>query len=248
MVDSAPSSSLVFRGELLSKAGFRHGFSKSANGADFALGRDKNALEGDIFALAHEVGFDAGRLFQVKQVHGTTTHLAEGDPAEVVTREGDAVLARDVGAVAGVRVADCVPVLVASESTGACAAIHAGWRGVEQGIVGVALGLLGGTDRIAAIGPCIGPCCFEVSSEVASRIADAVAEPTVVTSRYGEGKAKVDLRRAVRAQLRASGLSDSRIEDVGGCSMCGGRDYHSFRRDGDASGRMLAVIVARSAR
>jgi len=243
----------VERAAVLTKAGFLHGFSASKAGtparrsaaSDFALGREPHGLAASYAALGAEVGFEPSRLFQVKQVHGTTTHLAEGDPREVVALEGDAVVARAPGATAGVRVADCVPVLVAAVNEGAVAAIHAGWRGVVRGVVPAALARLSGTGLVAAIGPCIGPCCFEVSAEVAEEIAAAVAEPAVVVSRYGEGKAKVDLRAAVRAQLVAAQVPAAAIEDVGGCSVCGRDRYQSYRRDGDESGRMLAVIVAR---
>lgn len=122
---------------------------------------------------------------------------------------------------------------------------------MERGIVAVAVRQLVSPEErdeslVAAIGPCIGPCCFEVSVEVAELIATAVGLPTVVVERYEPGKAKVDLRLAVRAQLRRLGLADDAIDDVGGCSVCTeGGAYHSFRRDGDASGRMIAVIAAR---
>ena len=254
------NSVIVETSARLTEAGFSHGFSRARRGlsgdqaggaADFALGRPKDALAAELDALGRTVGFDPSRLYQVKQVHGTRTWEAEGDPAFVVAQEGDAVIARAHGSVAGVRVADCVPVLVGSREHGRGAAIHAGWRGVERGIVGVAVRQLvlpevRDTSLVAAIGPCIGPCCFEVSVEVAELIASAVGEPRVVVERYEPGKAKVDLRLAVRVQLRREGLSDDAIDDVGGCSVCtAGAAYHSFRRDGDASGRMIAVIAAR---
>jgi YfiH family protein len=142
-------------------------------------------------------------------------------------------------------VADCVPVLVASTDTGAVAAIHAGWRGVVAGVVPAGVELLRGASALAgqapllaAIGPCIGPCCFEVGADVAERIG-------FVTRRAGD-KAYVDLRAAVRAQLRALGLPDEAIEDVPGCTKHEPDRFHSFRRDGANSGRMLAAIATRS--
>lgn len=236
------TSGLAFRSEILTNAGYLHGFSSALGGADYALGLPETDLRLALEALGREVGFDPSKLYQVKQVHGVEVHLAEGDPRELVGRPGDAVVARTPAHVAGVRVADCVPVLVGAGRH--VAAIHAGWRGVDAGIVGIALAELSGADRVAAIGPCIGACCFEVSVEVADRLVASVGHSDVVVSRYGEGKAKVDLRRAVRHQLRAAGALDSRIDDVGGCTRCGGAAYHSYRRDGDRSGRMLAVIVA----
>jgi YfiH family protein len=141
----------------------------------------------------------------------------------------------------GVRVADCVPVLVGDEETGSVAALHAGWRGVVAGVVpaGVQRLLDGRPPRalVAAIGPCIGPCCFEVGLEVAEAVGHAVRREEE------RGKAFVDLRAAVRAQLRALGLDDARIEDVPGCTRHEAERFHSFRRDGKDSGRMLAAIA-----
>jgi YfiH family protein len=145
----------------------------------------------------------------------------------------------------GVRVADCVPVLVADPVSGDVAAIHAGWRGVVGGVLraGVEQLFAGGGARgaragaIAAIGPCIGACCFEVGREVAAQVGFVVRE---------EGdKAFVDLRAAVRAQLRGLGLEDARIEEVAGCTKHEPERFHSFRRDGANSGRMLAAIATR---
>jgi len=171
----------------------------------------------------------------VKQVHGARAVPA----AESAGQEADALVARPGPACAvGVRVADCVPVLVASTDTGAVAAIHAGWRGVVAGVVPAGVELLGRGALLAAIGPCIGACCFEVGADVAERIG-------FVTRRAGD-KAYVDLRAAVRAQLRVLGLADDAIDDVPGCTKHEPDRFHSFRRDGANSGRMLAAIATRS--
>ena len=183
-----------------------------------------------------------GKIVQVKQVHGAKAVLA----AEAARQEADALVARLGGesVAVGVRVADCVPVLVASTETGGVAAIHAGWRGVVAGIVPAGVELLGvsalagrAASLVAAIGPCTGACCFEVGADVAERIG-------FVTRRAGD-KAYVDLRAAVRAQLRALGLADDAIDDVPGCTKHEPDRFHSFRRDGANSGRMLAAIATR---
>jgi YfiH family protein len=196
--------------------------------------------------LAEEVGFVAADLRLVDQVHGARVLLAEGPPG--AARGGDEadaiVLGR--GAVGGVRVADCVPVLVGDLFSGRSAAIHAGWRGIVAGVIGAALAALGDSRRarVAALGPCIGPCCFEVGLDVSERIAAAVGDPAVVVDRSGD-KAHVDLRLAARAQLRLHGFGAFDAEDVGGCTKCDRERFFSFRRDGEASGRHLAVIVAK---
>ena len=103
---------------------------------------------------------------------------------------------------------------------------------------------------IAAIGPCIGPCCFEVGNDVGAKIARSTRSDVIVRSDEARGKVFVDLRRAVRAQLRELGLSDYEIDDVpdrtrSGCTRCDARRFYSHRRDGDSSGRLVGVIVAR---
>jgi hypothetical protein len=151
-------------------------------------------------------------------------------------------------------VADCVPILLADEASGAVAAIHAGWRGVTRGVVKAAVERLGARGRlVAAIGPCIGACCFEVGRDVAEQIALAAPGARVIASkgRSDDGtarddKAHVDLRAAVRAQLVAAGVESARIEDVPGCTKHEAGRFHSFRRDGAHSGRMLAAIATRT--
>ena len=211
----------ILRASLLTKAGFFHAFpTRDTPDATLlaALGRAGEALA-------------TPTVIQVKQVHGARAVLA----AEAAGQEGDALVARAGDGAVGVRVADCVPVLVADPASGAVAAIHAGWRGVVGGVLGAGVELLGGRGLVAAIGPCIGACCFEVGRDVGETLGFVVRE---------EGdKAYVDLRAAVRSQLRALGLDDASIEDVAGCTRHEGERFHSYRRDGANSGRMLAGIA-----
>ncbi|MDB4943895.1 MAG: hypothetical protein JWP97_3429 [Labilithrix sp.] len=241
----------------LTSSGFRHGFTTRAGGVseapfehlDFALLRDPPRLAENQRRLAETVGYDAARLYQTVQVHGRVVRRAEGTPADLVTAEADAlVAAAGSGAAVGIRVADCVPVLLADPRSGRVAAAHAGWRGVVADVLGAALADLAPEDPsavIAAIGPCIGPCCFEVSDDVGEQIARATSDAAIARRDPARGKAFVDLRRAVRAQLGAHGLRDAHVEDVGACTRCDAERFYSYRRDGDASGRLLAVIAAR---
>jgi YfiH family protein len=205
--------------DVLLRAGFTHAFPT------------RSTPDGELVAAL------GGRpIVQVKQVHGARAVLAD----EAAGQEADAIVAREAGVAIGVRVADCVPVLVADEATGSVAAIHAGWRGVVAGVVGAAVKVLGVKAGVAAIGPCIGACCFEVGRDVGEQIG-------FVVHRAGE-KAFVDLRAAVRAQLVATGIEDARVDDVAGCTKHEPERFHSFRRDGADSGRMLAAIAARAVR
>jgi YfiH family protein len=213
---------------------------------DFALGHDAAHLAENLALLGAAVGFDPPRLYQAKQVHGARAIRAEGDARAM--REGeeaDAIVASIAGHAALVRVADCVPVLVADRRVGRVAAIHAGWPGIVCRAIPAALRALGGGDLLAAIGPSIGPCCFEVDREVADRIEGACGGASLRAPEHAPGKTYVDLRRAARLQLVEMGVADADIEDVPGCSRCDATLFYSWRRDGDRSGRQVGVIVAR---
>ena len=223
----------LLRSDTLEARGFHHAFP------------ERGATDAD---LVRELGLPLGvAIVQVKQVHGADAiDAAEAGP----NRCADALVGRaGVGPHAvGVRVADCVPVLVGDDASGNVAAIHAGWRGVVAGVVraGVARLTESGAPAhlVAAIGPCIGPCCFEVGRDVAEQIVRASPGARVVVADRGD-KAFVDLRAAVRAQLVALGVEDTCIDDVAGCTKHESARFHSFRRDGPSSGRMLAAIAAR---
>jgi len=208
---------------LLRGAGFRHGF--SIRPWDFRSDRERSEE-----ALALILRLPRERMYRVSQVHGARAVRASGDVAALAREEADVLVATDADTAVSVRVADCVPVLLANSKTGAVAAVHAGWRGVVAGAVGSAFDL-GGPFDLAAIGPCIGACCFEIGDDVAAKLAPHVRD------RHG------DLRAAVRARLRARGVDDAHIDDVPGCTRCDAERFFSHRRDGDAAGRHLAVIA-----
>lgn len=230
---------------------------------DFALGRgNPERLRENQVRLARVVGFAPDALHQTVQVHGRALVVASGDPETMVTLEADALVAEPgTDHAVAVRIADCVPVLIADPASGRVAAAHAGWRGVELGVIegtihhmehALGSGRGKATGFLAAIGPCIGPCCFEVSADVGERIAKVSTEQAIARRYVGtDGSAKmlVDLRAAVRAQLESFGLSTDAIDDVpsrdrDGCTRCNKDSFYSFRRDADASGRLVGVIVA----
>jgi polyphenol oxidase len=232
---------------LLTAAGFTHGFSLRYDGdteLDFAILRERRHVAESLLAKALRI--ETSNIYQARQVHGTRILDAAGDRTALEAQEADGIFTRaGSGALAGIRVADCVPILVGDKDSGDAWALHAGWRGVAANIVHAALHMRTVGALVCAIGPCIGPCCFQVGENVAIEIA-AATDPSVVVKRAAstEGqKAFVDLRLGVKLQLARLGIE--RVEMVGGCSVCDPQKYHSYRRDGDPSGRMIAVIAAR---
>ena len=124
---------------------------------------------------------------------------------------------------------DCLAVAV--EGDGGAGIAHAGWRGVEAGIVAAlrsALEDAGVQPLRAAIGPGIGPCCFEVQADVAGLFPGFASQTTW-------GTASVDLPAAAAADLE--GLE---VWRSGRCSHCS-PEFHSFREDGLLDPRQVGV-------
>ncbi|GJQ21005.1 MAG: laccase domain protein [Bacteroidia bacterium] len=143
-----------------------------------------------------------------------------------------------------VSVADCVPVFLADPQRRVVAVVHAGWRGSLGRITGKAIGILSTTfgsvpeDLFVYIGPSAGPCCYEVGREVAERF-----DRGVVGERGG--KTFLDLKLENYRQVHAAGVPASNIETSPDCTIHQSDLFHSYRRDGKRSGRMMGVIGMR---
>ena len=176
------------------------------------------------------------QLATLKQIHSSSCVAAEGRSG--ILGEGDALLENAPGHVVAIKTADCIPVLLIDERGRAVAAVHAGWRGTVGRIAARAAEAMGrrfGTraqDIHAAIGPGIGKCCYEVGAEVAAQFG-------------GQGRAHIDLAAINRRQLEEIGVTPSRIYASNLCTMCGSEEFHSFRRDKDAAGRMYSFAGIR---
>ncbi len=173
------------------------------------------------------------------QVHGSTV--------QAVTAPGnyprtDALLTRSPGITLCVTTADCVPILLFDPVRNCVAAVHAGWRGTEGRILEKTVTAMHdrfGTlpsDLLAFIGPAASACCYEVGEEVSGRFPGQF----VLT---GGARPRLDLKAANRAQLQASAVPDTSIEVDPSCTICEEDRFHSYRRDGPSSGRMMACIA-----
>ncbi len=189
----------------------------------------------------------------LRQVHGNRLlDVSEQDGRDPPRADGLVALRGEspgpVPWVPAVRVADCVPVLIAAGDGGAVAAVHAGWRGTAAGIAIRAVERLARRGMRpeglrAALGPSIGPCCYEVGSPVVEAVARATGVDGSVISRTGEGGAvHLDLRLANRLQLESAGLPPHSVACAPWCTACESRMLYSYRREGVAAGRMMACI------
>lgn len=140
-----------------------------------------------------------------------------------------------------VKVADYVPVILVDPQKNIVAALHAGWRGSLERIVENGIQLMVqefGTepaDITAYIGPSASVCCYEVGQEVAEKFT------TSVTVR-NNGSIHLDLKKENENQLLQQGVLQQHIEVSQYCTICTPNLFHSYRRDKERLGRMMAVV------
>jgi len=153
--------------------------------------------------------------------------------------EADAIISSDRTKVLCIRTADCVPILACSLDGTYTGAIHAGWKGLSLDIVEKALDAmksLGAKDIRVFIGPAIGPCCYQVGPDVLDRMKG------IARTRNGHGAYYLDLWDAAVSQARNADIPRHMIQVTKICTSCYNELFHSYRRDGHASGRNISLI------
>ena len=191
------------------------------------------------------------------QVHGADVRVVESareaKPAE--TERGDTIycdviVSNAAGVLAGVKTADCVPILIGDPVTGGFAAVHAGWRGTLATAVVVAVNRLvqqynaKPENLRVAIGASAGPCCYEVGTDVIDAFTNRFSGATLFTTTR-PGHAKIDLLQANRDQLESAGVLPERIHIAPICTMCRTDLFFSYRKEKNLHGkvgRLMAVV------
>lgn len=196
---------------------------------------------------ARELGLAPESVVFMDQVHSDVVRVVQGAGPEDVPG-CDGLVANSPGVALAVMVADCVPVVMGDPEAGVVAAVHAGRRGVQNGIVGHALesmvGLGAVPDRVAArLGPSICGSCYEVPEEMSEEV---LRVAPAAEARTAAGTPGLDLRRGLAGVLANLGVRD--VELVGPCSR-ESADFFSYRRAAGApTGRFAGFVWHATAR
>ena len=183
------------------------------------------------------------RIAALRQTHGSQILIIKEGQEEGESDdypEGDGLLTHIPGVALTVRTADCLPVFLCDPVQKAVGIVHAGWKGTSKGIVSKAVRMMqegfgsSPADIRAGLGPGIRSCCYAVGSEFQDVF------PGQLEAR--QGQLFLDLAGANLMQLLAAGVTEQNVEDVRQCTCCQ-PDYYSFRRQGKAAGRHLALII-----
>jgi hypothetical protein len=179
-----------------------------------------------------------GEPLWLQQVHGV--NVADAD-AEALRGPADASVTRRAGQVLAIMVADCMPVLLASDDGSVLGAAHAGWRGLAAGVLEAtvaAMGVAAGCIH-AWLGPAIGAAHFEVGDEVRAAFLAHAPESVAGFAANARGRWQCNLTLLARQRLAALGVE--RVWSADLCTYAQAAQCFSYRRDA-RTGRMAALL------
>jgi YfiH family protein len=199
------------------------------------VGANRHELAHRLAAESASVPADPREWVWLRQVHGATVAGgAPGDPPAAADASVTVTRRRPLV----VLTADCAPIALVTDS--ALAVVHAGWPGLEAGVIAAAVDALraSGTGSVRAVlGPCIHPARYEFGNDLLARLTSRLGDE--VRSRTADGAPALDIPLAVRRSLELAGVDA--LDDVDVCTAAS-PDHFSHRRDG-TTGRQAVVAV-----
>jgi len=174
----------------------------------------------------------------LQQVHGLT--VVDAAVASCLPT-ADAAYTSQKGAVCAVMTADCLPILLCDAAGTEVAAVHAGWKGLLDGVIEASVNTMKSPhgELLAWFGPAIGPSAFEVGDDVRDAYIQHEAKAAEAFVAHGDGKWLGDIYRLAMQRLHRLGVTN--IHGGGLCTYTDAARFFSFRRDG-ATGRMATII------
>lgn len=154
----------------------------------------------------------------------------------------DACWTNQPNLVCGIMTADCLPVLLIDKQQKKIAAVHCGWRGLQQKIMTqTLLRMKSNPSHIQVwLGPAIGPCAFEVGVDVKNAFSSQYQDCFQGHSSLSKNKFFADVYQIATLELNLLGIHKS-IYKNDECTYSNPERYFSYRRDG-VTGRMASLI------
>lgn len=172
----------------------------------------------------------------LKQVHGCRVRTSSNE-----AQEADAAWSNRPGEVCVVMTADCLPVLLCDAEGTQVAAVHAGWRGLCDGVIEATLARFAAnpSEILAWLGPAIGPGAFEVGPEVRAAFCSRDTEASTAFMPGRGDRWLMDIFALARQRLNNAGIRQ--VFGGGICTYTDAGHFFSYRRDG-VTGRMATLI------
>ncbi len=180
---------------------------------------------------------DNSNLVIPTQVHSNVVQICD-HPGNIA--DADGIITNNKDLILSIQVADCIPIYLHDVKNQNIGLVHAGWRGVSAGIIEKSIIKMRELDSEVRnikvlLGPSIRQCCFEIGPEVAKLF-------DVKFQKSGRGdRTQLNLQGAVIEQLLNLNIHNNNIIEVKECTYCSDK-YHSYRREGEKAGRMIAMM------
>jgi len=173
----------------------------------------------------------------LEQQHGTL--VVDADNPETLFADGSYTNQKNI--ICSIFTADCLPILLCDKSGTEVAAIHAGWRGLLNGVIesGVRKFKSHPATIMAWLGPAIGPNKFEVGPEVQKAFVNKDNQAKSCFKQNRSNHFLADIYKLATLRLQKSGITD--IYGGSYCTFSSTERFFSYRRDGKC-GRMANLI------
>ncbi|GLR02489.1 laccase domain protein [Vibrio hyugaensis] len=200
------------------------------------VGDELSLVEKNREWLAQQANMPTAPIW-LNQTHSTVVTQVSAPTLQVL--DADGIYTSSSNVICSAMTADCLPVLLTNMQGTQVAAVHAGWRGLANGIIENALELFSG-EVMAWLGPAIGPKAFEVGEDVLQAFMDFDSQAhQAFTPRDVEGKWLADMSKLATQRLNKLGVTQ--VFDSGLCTFQDKDDFYSYRRDG-VTGRQATFI------
>ena len=180
----------------------------------------------------------------LSQVHGidavkidASTKLNHPEPIKA-----DASITHSVNQVCAIMTADCLPILITNQQGTEVAAIHAGWRGLLNGVIDSTINQLNSAPEtlFAWLGPAIGPDHFEVNNDIRTSYIERHAEFAEAFQLLPQDRWFANIYDLATINLKHLGVTQVFGGDF--CTYCQADYFYSYRRDANITGRMVSLI------
>jgi len=204
----------------------------------FNVGDDKERVKQNRKLFFNSIKIDENNIAFQKQTHSNNV-LIINKPG--IYNNCDGLLTNKKNVFLSVSVADCVPIFLYDSENEVVGTVHSGWQGSEKKILSKAIKLLKSNfntkpeNIYSFIGFSAGVCCYEIGIEVANKFEEKFL-------RFNNNKIFLDLKKFNYSLLLNENIPENNIEVCSLCTICNSNILHSYRRDGQHSGRMIGII------
>ncbi len=212
------------------------------NGLTFGVSKyvSKDVVKQNIKYLADYLNVGTSDVKFLHQTHSDKIWVVEKNFQNAY---GDAMVTAAKGIILAVKIADCAGILLYDPIKEVVAVVHSGWRGSSKRILPQTVELMikrfatSPQDLLVYVSPLASGKRYEVGKEVAQLFPRSIYTNS-------DGRYFFDNRREILFQLDEAGIPRNNIETSELCTI-EALNLHSYRREGEHSGRMAAFIGMR---